>query len=298
LRHAVTHTTILPVRTPYRLDLTVEALRRLSENIVDVVTRDGRYLRALHTSDRIAVVEVRQVNAEEIEVRCTGTTSPELISTVQHMLGTEADLRAWYARVRAIPWLAQLAKRLHGVKPPCYPDLWEAICHGIVFQQLSIGAAGSIMKRLVAAVATPVAHDGVTLYPFPRPRALLEAREATLRAAGLSARKAEYLRSAARAALDGTLDVRHIERLPTLEAALELSKLRGIGPWSAAVVLLRGLGRLDTFPLKDSGVARSLKKLSGDPQVDLDAVLAGLGDVRGMLYFYLLLGNKPSGTGF
>ena len=68
-------------------------------------------------------------------------------------------------------------------------------------------------------------------------------------------------------------------------------QLRGIGPWSAAVVLLRGFGRLDTFPLRDSGVARTAALLSGDPNVDLDAVLEALGPTRGMLYYHLLLGR-------
>ena len=66
-------------------------------------------------------------------------------------------------------------------------------------------------------------------------------------------------------------------RLPTGQAAERLVQLRGIGPWSAAVVLLRGFGRLDTFPLRDSGVARTAALLSGDPDVDLDAVLEALG---------------------
>jgi DNA-3-methyladenine glycosylase II len=66
---------------------------------------------------------------------------------------------------------------------------------------------------------------------------------------------------------------------------------RGIGPWTAAVVALRGFGRLDLFPMNDSGVARSVKDLSGEAAVDVDALLAQLGDQRGMLYYHLLLGR-------
>ncbi|MGZ3510494.1 MAG: hypothetical protein ACXVAC_19240, partial [Vulcanimicrobiaceae bacterium] len=67
--------------------------------------------------------------------------------------------------------------------------------------------------------------------------------------------------------------------------------VRGIGPWSAAVVLLRGFGRLDTFPMGDSGVARSIRLLTGDPNAQVDGVLEALGPTRGMLYFHLLLGR-------
>ena len=66
---------------------------------------------------------------------------------------------------------------------------------------------------------------------------------------------------------------------------------KGIGPWTAAVIALRGFGRLDVFPMNDSGVARSLRELSGDPAVDADAILARLCHQRGMLYYHLLIGR-------
>ena len=59
-------------------------------------------------------------------------------------------------------------------------------------------------------------------------------------------------------------------------------------------MLLRGLGRLDVFPLRDSGVARTLALLSGNPRIDQEEVLEALGPVRGMLYYHLLLGRLRS----
>jgi DNA-3-methyladenine glycosylase II len=111
-----------------------------------------------------------------------------------------------------------------------------------------------------------------------------------LRAAGLSRNKVAHLRSVAAAFAAGAIDERALEKLSTPEAAEALRGVRGIGPWSAAVILLRGMGRLDTFPLRDSGVARSLTLLAGEP-VDLDFVLETLGPARGMLYYHLLLGR-------
>ena len=57
-------------------------------------------------------------------------------------------------------------------------------------------------------------------------------------------------------------------------------------------MLLRGLGRLDTFPLRDSGVARSLSLVSGGARIDQDELLETLGPVRGMLYYHLLLARR------
>ncbi|MDQ2993160.1 MAG: hypothetical protein M3R30_10140 [Candidatus Eremiobacteraeota bacterium] len=277
---------------PYRLDLTVNALRRVSENVVDVVSDDGCYLRALTGPDGIDVIEIRQVEKDELNVGVFGPGGAARLQTVHWMLGTAIDLRSWYARVKAFPWLFELSQQFRGLKPPRYPELWEALCHGIVFQQLSIAAAATIMKGVVERFSIPIEHGGIRLYPFPRPEAILEGNESTMRSLGLSKMKASYLKDAATAVLDGTLRDDRIRELSTAEAADELMRLRGIGPWSAANILLRGFGRLDTFPLADTGVAANMALLSGDPEIHADAVLDGLGDMRGLLYFHLLLGGR------
>lgn len=279
---------VVPVRTPFRLDLTANALRRLAANVVDVV--DGAaYYRALHDERGTLVVAIRQHDAESIEIRSTGDAA-RVVPVVARMLGTQADLTPWYERSKRIAWLHRLAMDFKGVKPPRYATLWEACAHAIVFQQISIHAAGSIMRRAIEALASPVTADGVRCIPFPPPERWLTASEERLRTAGLSRNKVAHLRSVAAALAEGDIDPVTLEKLPTPEAAEKLCAIRGIGPWSAAVILLRGMGRLDTFPMRDSGVARSLALLAGEP-VDLDFVLETLGAARGMLYYHLLLGR-------
>jgi len=146
------------------------------------------------------------------------------------------------------------------------------------------------MRRLVDLLAEEVRVGEIRCRVFPEPACWLAADESTLRAAGLSRNKVAHLRSIAAALSDGSIRQSRLEELPTTEAAQALGGIRGIGPWSAAVALLRGLGRLDVFPLRDSGVARSVGLVAGEG-IDLDAVLATLGPTRGMLYFHLLLGR-------
>lgn len=285
-----TLSTVIPVRAPYRLDLTVDALRRLAANVVDIES-EGLYRRALADDAGVNMVEVRQTSPAELAVRVSGRDAQRWIPTVERMLGTQADLGEWYERAARVPWLGALSAALEGLKPPRYPSLFEALAHAIVFQQISIHAAASIMRRFVTALGEPLEHAGVAHYPFPRPQSVLQASDESLRAAGLSANKVAHLRSAAEAVLGGAVSGERIGGLSTEDAIEELCTVRGIGRWSAAVVMLRGFGRLDVFPMKDSGVARSVKLLSGDPQIDLDRLLDTLGPARGMLYFHLLLGR-------
>jgi DNA-3-methyladenine glycosylase II len=204
------------------------------------------------------------------------------------MLGVERDLRRFERRAAKIPWLRALAKRMRGVKPPRYPTLWEACVNAVVFQQISLFAAAAILRRVIEALGTPIARRDETLFVFPTPQAVVDASDTTLGTAGLSAGKYTTLRRVAAALLEGSLGEGMLEERPSSEAAALLTEIKGIGPWTATVILLRGLGRLDVFPMKDSGIARGLARLAGGPVV-LDAALEILGDQRGMLYYHVLL---------
>jgi DNA-3-methyladenine glycosylase II len=147
------------------------------------------------------------------------------------------------------------------------------------------------MRRAVELLGESTTVDAVRCVAFPPAERWLEANDDALRIAGISKNKVAHLRSVASAIVGGALDEDVLERLTTSEAARRLCSVRGIGAWSAAVVLLRGLGRLDTFPLRDSGVARALSLLAGEMHLDQAKLLDRLGDVRGMLYYHLLLGR-------
>lgn len=260
------------------------------------MTPDGRYRRVLSADGSATIIEVSQVQSDTLDVRVTGGAPKRCVQLVATMLGTDVDLRDWYRRVKRFPWLAHLAKELTGLKPPRYPELWEALCHGIVFQQLSIVAAAAIMRRFVERFSKPLTHGSVALYPFPRPEAIASARASALQSVGLSRMKAAYLKDAARSILSGCISAASIEALPTDKAVAALQTIRGIGRWSAAVVLLRGFGRLDVFPPLDAGASRSMKLLSANPKVDAANLLQALDGSRGMLYFHLLLGSMREVT--
>jgi DNA-3-methyladenine glycosylase II len=116
------------------------------------------------------------------------------MASVRRILGRESDLSAFHRNARAIPWLAPIARRVRGLRPPRYPDLFEACANAIVFQQVCLSAASAIMRRLLLVLGTKVEHGGVPLVVFPSAERFLEARDAELRAAGLSANKLATLR--------------------------------------------------------------------------------------------------------
>jgi DNA-3-methyladenine glycosylase II len=283
----------LPVRGPYRLDLTVNVLRRLSTNLVDVLRPDGAYVRLLEGTPELAVVRVRQPNPGMLTVELEGDrrSHARLLTLVRRMLGVEVDLTRFYRSASQVEWLHPLVHRMRGVRPPRYPTIWEACVNAIVFQQISLHAASAIMSRLTMGLSEPLDHSGVRLYHFPSPEQFLSAPDHRLRGAGLSAGKLATLRRVADALGTDALDETRLENLPSPEAALLLRSIKGIGPWTAVVILLRGLGRLDVFPAGDSSVARNLALVGGPAPLDAETLLDALGPDRGMLYYHLLLGR-------
>jgi DNA-3-methyladenine glycosylase II len=282
----------IQIKPPYRLDLTVSALRRTPTNVVDVYTPDGRYLRAFDTNSQPMVVSVTQPGRDVLSVSVSGNRADtdRAIASIRRMLGTERSLSVFHRRARAIPWLAPLARRMRGLRPPRYPDLFEACANAVLFQQVSLDAASAIMRRFVLGLGIEVGHDGIPLIVFPSAERFMGAKNTKLRAAGLSANKLATLRRVGEAIATGDLDEMTLEQLPSEDAALMLQGIKGIGPWTAALILLRGLGRLDVFPGKDSGVQANLAHFAGK-RVTAAHVVDKLGSQRGMLYFCLLLGR-------
>lgn len=273
----------------------MNVLRRIAANAVDVL-HEGAYYRALDLGDAIRAVRVRQSSERSVTLETTARDAGAVTPVIRRMLGLDAPVPGWPERAAAVDWLAPLAERCRGLRPPRYPSLWEACAHAVIFQQISIYAAGSIMRRLVERYGSRVTVDGVDLRAFPAASTVAAETESALRAAGLSANKVAHLQAIAHALERGEISEAQIERLPTPEAAQRLTMLRGIGPWSAAVILLRGFGRLDTFPMNDSGVAVSIKRIAGTASVNVDGVLQELGPVRGFLYYHLLLGRNLDGA--
>jgi DNA-3-methyladenine glycosylase II len=208
------------------------------------------------------------------------------------MLGLDVDPAPLRRLAESERRLSAAALALRGLRPPRFAELSEAFANVVPFQQLSLDAGVSIVTRLVERFGKSLDHGARRFYAFPTARDVAEAHTDALRECGMSLRKAETLLRVAGAIASGELVERKLSRMSSEEAIRVLRELSGIGPWSAALVLLRGLGRLDVFPPNDVGVVRGLTRLMGlKPGPSLDRVIRRFGEHRGYLYFCSLGGS-------
>ena len=127
----------------------------------------------------------------------------------------------------------------------------ETLLRTIVGQQVSVAAARSMWNKLTAKFGQPVDLEQ-----------LLDASDEEMREAGMSRQKAGYLRSLAGLVLSGELDLAHLPE-DDEEAIAQLTKIKGIGRWSAEIYLLFAEGRHDVWPAGDLAVQIEIGKLMG-----------------------------------
>ncbi len=125
-------------------------------------------------------------------------------------------------------------------------DAFRTLSRSIVGQQISVRAADSVWRRLSEAL----------IEVSPRP--MLEAGAARLQSCGLSGRKTEYLLGLAGQFAAGTVDPMHWSSLDDEAVIAQLTSLRGVGRWTAEMVLIFGLLRPNVLPLDDLGLQKAV----------------------------------------
>jgi DNA-3-methyladenine glycosylase II len=202
-----------------------------------------------------------RVRSHERGVTC------EVVSPLVPGPGLLAGLRAQVARILSLdvdgsgfpavgerdPVVAGLQRRYPGLRPVGFWSPYEAAAWAIIGRRIQIRQAAAVKARIAQHLGEPVAFGGRTVHAFPAPQRL--AGLGTF--PGLSARKPEWLRSLATAALDGRLDAARLRALPRDQALAQLKQLPGIGDFSAELVLLRGAGDPDHIPRHEPRLARA-----------------------------------------
>lgn len=132
-------------------------------------------------------------------------------------------------------------------------DRFATLVQSIISQQISTSAATSIRRRLTELLAPEKVS----------PEVLLKYSPEKLREAGVSPQKAGYMLDLCRCVTDGTVRLNVIGRLPDGKVIEELTKIRGIGVWTAQMFLMFSLCRPDVFPVGDLGLRNAIGKMYG-----------------------------------
>lgn len=250
---------------PYRLDLTVWALRRRARNIID--RWDGTvYRRVLVVQEEPLEVFVTQSDSSErppLSVTLTGmhvSRRSQVLgaAALTRMLGLRIDLGGFYRLANGEKRLGALVEQFRGLKPPRFPDVFEGIVNAIACQQLSLTVGIELLNRMARRCGPTFQSNGITEYGFPRAKELLRLKQEAFRELGFSYRKAGYLLDLSQGTVAGQFDSERLEQQDNQVITQMLLKQHGVGRWTAEYVLLRSLGRTSVFPGDDVGARNRL----------------------------------------
>jgi DNA-3-methyladenine glycosylase II len=294
--------TIRP-KGPFDLDLTLQRYRLFGNDAAHAYV-DGVYQRVIEVDGGLWVYALRgagssakpliqvQILGERAQARQRGAVEAE----VQRALSLDIDLEPFYHWASADPTLAQVIARCYGMHPPRAPTLFEALVTSISAQQVNLTFATTTRSRLIERFGPAVTVAGHMLYGFPTPQSLAEASPQELRDMQFSWRKAEYIINLARLVVTGELRLEEFPRLANDEVIERITRLKGLGRWTADWLLARGLGRGDVTAAGDLGVRKAMGKFYFNGQApsieEVRMFAARWGAFQNLVVHYLLAGLR------
>jgi 3-methyladenine DNA glycosylase/8-oxoguanine DNA glycosylase len=267
--------------------------------MVEIAVRPrGPYSLAL--SARVAGDATRHVREGLVTARCSGAVarawqsrdgtvtirseSIEAADKLRWTLALDDDHSEFLRRVADDPLLGRAAKHFRGLRPVRTATVAQALLRAVCGQLVDWKTGRAVERRVIRALAAPDA-DG--LCEPPTTAALGAAAPFELRRLGLHER-----RGAAVVRLCRSLELERLHELPTDAVVRRLERERGLGPWSAGVVCLEGLGRFEHGLVGDLGLVKLLRVLRGRTVEtgETAELLEPYGEWAGLASVYLLAG--------
>ena len=164
------------------------------------------------------------------------------------------EVRRHFKKVDPILFRAiEQVGELEDIAPQKSSEYFNSLCREIVAQQLGSGAVDAIVGRFN------------NLFPQkkPKPSYIVSIQEEELRKCGMSWAKARYIKDLAQKVITREVVLSKLSSLSDEEVIIELTKIKGIGPWTAEMFLMFSLGREDVFSFGDLGLKNAMKQLYG-----------------------------------
>ena len=179
---------------------------------------------------------------------------------VARILSLDVDATGWAAIVAADPVLREIGPR----RPVLFSSPYEAAAWSVLSARTQVSQAVRLRERVVEAAGAVIEEGGVRHLPFPGPSALLGLGDEL----PAPAVKAQRLRAIAQAALAGELDAERLRAMAPEDAMEAVQTLPGIGPFYAALVVIRGAGAPDALATGEPRVRRATAQAYGDQALE------------------------------
>ena len=298
---AFTETFKIEAVAPFNFDLTAQIFQSGDKQIRSY--SNGQFTQVLKLNGKLTIVKLASTGTVEqpkiiVELKSNNPITlqdkQKAKEAVKFIFNLDFDLQSFYEDIKNDQTMQQITRQLYGLKNPTTPTVFEALADSIVEQQISIKVAQIIEVKLAKKFGETLTLNGDSYYAYPTPQSMACASIEEIRNCGLSQRKAEYIREAAKLIAEGKLDLEHLKNNKTPEQIIaELDEIRGIGVWTAELTMLRGMQKLDALPADDFGIRRVISRYycNGKPIKSAEAreVAKSWGTWKGLAAYYLIV---------
>ncbi len=246
--------------------------------------RDGTLTTTLRVGDRVEVGSVRQTVGGPLVLRAE---TEEGFERLKFVLAADADHTEFLKRFSRDPLIGETTRHFQGMRQLRLPTVAQTLLRAFCGQLIDSRQARELEYSIVRALQPRVA--GTSLHAPPTGATFARLAPARLRQLGLHARRAAALVRICRA-----VDLERLHQLPTEKAAAFIERERGLGPWSAGVVCLEGLGRTERGLVGDLTLIKLMSRLRGRwvEGHETQELLAPYGEWAGLAGLYLAMGFK------
>ncbi|SPU38786.1 DNA-3-methyladenine glycosylase [Lysinibacillus capsici] len=236
-----------------------ECLYEIENNIITKVIAIG---------EMQSLVQISVIDNQQMVVQFLNGSRPiekgerEKIATyILEWFDLDNDLTPFYEMANADPLLKIPVQKFYGLRVIGIPDLFEALCWGVLGQQINLAFAYSLKRQFVESFGDSIEWNGKKYWVFPPYERIAQLEPTDLAAIKMTVKKSEYIIGIARLMANGELSKEQLKKMDFKEAEKSLIKIRGIGPWTANYVLMRCLRFQTAFPIDDVGLINSIKTL-------------------------------------
>lgn len=243
----------LTPRQPYRFSLLLDVLARFPAPSLFTL-RAGAYYRAFASGAEVALLRAMADDTTlHVEIIAqTGDVNEEvLIKQMARVLGVDVDLSAFYAFVAQHKALAHVVMQNHGLPVYRAESLYHALIYVIIEQHITWAAAQRAQQQLVRIAANDIEHQGNRHYAMPQPRQLAVLSVDDLKPLKITHRRMALLIQLSRQICDGELDYAAMQAMTAPDLYDALMQIKGVGHWTASVVVARYCGSFDYVPHND-----------------------------------------------
>lgn len=255
---------LIPVPAEFNFDFCLQFLRRSPKEILHRV-EESKVTKVIRVKDRPVLISLEPTHGGlALKIHPPDFSQHEvIIAYIREWLDLDADIVPFYKLVRRDKLLGPLVKKFHGHRIMSYPDLFESLVWAVLGQQINLQFAYTLKQRFVERFGEKVEFNGTQYFLFPTADLVSTLSHKDLLPLQFSRQKSEYVVNIARAFVAGDVSKEKLKGLTLSDAKDHLTRIKGVGNWTANYALMRTFRYPDAFPLEDAGLHNALKRLLG-----------------------------------